>query len=855
MKQLKKRTLALVLASVVTVVGSFAAENYKNCLMALNLRTIGQGSVQVMLETKHAYGSTINAIKKDANTYVVTLPDVNSADTVPITGDMSHVSSINVRTMPYSANGNGYTRVTIKTVGASNIRARSQVYLASNSNKQIAGYAKKTNDSVQKTSSVTPVTKPSVTTSKQFVAESNAVQKIDKTVNNAQPKAENKSDKQVPEKNQAKNGLQEINSQINDTKKNEFFSQEEQAPKKDPTELILLIMGMLLVVAVAIYSYIKAKDQLTQLAGEQITLDLTDENTPAKKKKEKAKKKASSIKGTIKNLDSKYPKNATMIKREEYTISSNSNIEEEPVEEINVVDLDEIFQEQIKTKSEEQNTAQDDSDAENEALEDFLSGFSFNEEFDAEQEEENQLGYDSEFYEKAINNGLLKFSKDDISCINKLLSMEINDGTLREIEKYAVSNPIKKVPTKEKILEDFVTTYAISQNIIFTSEDISALYKLISVEIDKDFINDLRTNPNRTKEMQADILSYGDNPKKSSKILTLNVKDMLPDLSEALRQQGNKKIESNRKPETVYFSEGYDVRKLKISEALPDLSKELARKDLQASKPTAQYDIVDNSYTVSTLKISEELPNLSDVMAHPEKYEKAKHEPVIVDEQALLDNLTDVTFKPFDDGTRDYEVINDDIPTMSDIEKEFSQFDNFSIIESSEEHVEEQASMQAEEQTKELAEEQAEVIIEESSAKKLLEKIKKRRKERRAIEALNVEKPKLQEPVDKTKTSEEKKEIQCFVEGVSFKVIDTANFTSNTGCHLVENNDGYAVMAFVGDKLTKIKVLESIKIKKIQARFAEELSDGTKSYIVRIGSTKFIVKASFDSVSYVMDLC
>ena len=35
MKHFKKRTIALVLASVVTVVGAFGAENYKNSLMSL----------------------------------------------------------------------------------------------------------------------------------------------------------------------------------------------------------------------------------------------------------------------------------------------------------------------------------------------------------------------------------------------------------------------------------------------------------------------------------------------------------------------------------------------------------------------------------------------------------------------------------------------------------------------------------------------------------------------------------------------------------------------------------------------------------------------------------------------------
>jgi hypothetical protein len=61
-------------------------------------------------------------------------------------------------------------------------------------------------------------------------------------------------------------------------------------------------------------------------------------------------------------------------------------------------------------------------------------------------------------------------------------------------------------------------------------------------------------------------------------------------------------------------------------------------------------------------------------------------------------------------------------------------------------------------------------------------------------------------------------------------------------------------MGFVGDKINKIKTLESVKVEKIQARMSETLADGSCRYIVKIGLNKFIVNADINFVEYVMDL-
>ena len=115
MKQFKKRTIALVLASVITVVGAFGAENYKNSLMSLKFESGSNGAVRMTLLTKRNYEQTISPVKKDATTYVIMLPETNSQmpSDPELVGD---VDSVNVRTMPYTTSSKGYTKITIKNI-------------------------------------------------------------------------------------------------------------------------------------------------------------------------------------------------------------------------------------------------------------------------------------------------------------------------------------------------------------------------------------------------------------------------------------------------------------------------------------------------------------------------------------------------------------------------------------------------------------------------------------------------------------------------------------------------------------------------------------------------------------------
>ena len=115
MERFKKRTIALVLASVVTVVGAFGAENYKNSLMSLEYENQSNGAVNLTVLTKHNYTNNLTPIKKDASTYVIMLPETNSeiSEMPAISGN---IESIDVKTMPYTKTSRGYTKITVKTI-------------------------------------------------------------------------------------------------------------------------------------------------------------------------------------------------------------------------------------------------------------------------------------------------------------------------------------------------------------------------------------------------------------------------------------------------------------------------------------------------------------------------------------------------------------------------------------------------------------------------------------------------------------------------------------------------------------------------------------------------------------------
>ncbi len=935
MEHFKKRTLALVLASVVTVVGAFGAENYKNSLMSLKFENSTDGTVNMTLLTKRNYEQTITPIKRNNNTYIIMLPETNSKMSAQpqLNGN---IESVDIRTMPYTTNSKGYTKITIKTSANTQLNAQKALYIADkNATATPPPQADRASDAQMKAQALSSMSRaasrqgidnrrdysqqrssrkprPETIHSRSGVDQTNPVD-IRETMKQFEPSSgmENQSERVVEDEENNTTNVQAEETPV--AIDNPTSSVQQGNRNSNSSEITLLILGSVLVLIICVYLFIRGKNKMAEVLGGHETFEIDDDSeSKKKKKKEKKSKPEKKIHTTIKKLDKKYVQpakinaiqpEATYATAPMQDDSYSDNTEEA---EKTVVDLDELFQEKtkqenIQTESGEaaafESVASEDEE-ENSALEEFLSSFSFTDEQSEEEAAEEPL-YNEELFNKFINDDNLRFTKADIEKINELLNSEISDDTMKNLEQFIVTNQVEKKPSHREILENFVTSYTINQDVTFTSQDIDALNKLMNVEIDPEFVHDLHTNPIRMQEMQKEITERKVKPHKTSEILTLNVKDMLPNLSEALKKQGSKKIESEVKPQVVYYSEGYDVSTLSLKEALPDLSKEINNADAYKSRPSDEVQLALSGYDVQKMSVSGELPDLEDALMHPEKYETKTNSTVEVDEEALLKNISNVTFKPFYDGSEEFEVINDiepsNAPSVSDIQQEFSEFDkSFEIIDDEEEiqpekdndindfeslydntYVDfdknlddiEQATTVKETKIENKPETTMPVRTSRSAdTDKLLQFIEEKRKERQQKQENRI--------LAQTKTPENKQEEArervednsddiipsqpaetCIIDNEEYNIVSKANFTKATGCYLVKNSSGYEIAGFIGNNVFKLKHYDNLNSEKMQARASEKLDNGLTRYIIRIGAHKLILNGSLYKIEYVMDLC
>lgn len=867
MKHFKKRTLALVLASVVTVVGAFGAENYKNSLMSLKFESGANGAVNMTLLTKRNYEQTITPVKKDSSTYVIMLPETNSQmPSSPVIA--GNVESVDIKTMPYTTNSKGYTKITITTVPNTLLNAKKAVYIPEKEAPAQISDTKQTETAEESLQTVEKNIQP--VQSKVYSRDS---------VNQTVPADINKSIKQFkttrpPAKKAPKTSL----SQPVQTTAAEQTpdSMTDTMQTTNSNEIVLILLGVFFVLVTSVYFFIKAKNKMAEVLGEQPDFSIDDE--PAKKKKEKKQEKKQKIRSTIRALDKMYSKPVKMPVSQleaEPSVPAETPVKpSEPQEEKVIVDLDELFNETTKKEPEEDNE-------ENSALEDFLSAFSFT---DEEEEEKNpppeEETFDEELYNKYINDNNLRFTKTDLERIEQLLNMEISDDTMRNLDKFMVTNPVEKKPSRTEILENFVTSYTVKQNISFTKDDIDALYKLISVEIDNDFITDLRTNPERLEEMQKEIAKQKSKPHKTSEMLTLNVKDMLPDLSEALKKQGGRRIESEVRPQVVYYSEGYDVSTISLKDQLPDLSKEINNEEAYISRPSDEIEYAESGYDVAKMSVSNMLPDLRDVLANPEKYEEQEEAPAQADEEALLRNIANVQFKPFYEEENEVSESSEPAPTVSDMQEEFSKLDgDFEIIDTDEAYEQTDSNQDDINDFESLFDtsyvdfdapptQPSEIIEPEAKQTNEVPKIQKPRDEEtdkllQFIAEKQTKRENKKAPENSVQAPPPKPQEQphpqgplvCSIDGVKYPVLDKADFGGDRGCCLIKDGESYWVAGFTAQKYFKIKKYDTLKTEKIQARISEKLPDGTLRYIIRLGSHKFILNVSGNSMEYVIDLC
>lgn len=861
MKEYKNRTIALILASVVTVAGAFGAENYKNSLMSLNFDNTSGGAVNITLHTKTAYSNTINPIKKDAYTYVIMLPETKSEAKVPeLSGN---IQSVDIKTMPYTTSGKGYTKITVKTTSDTVLSAKKAIYIPSKDKTEEPPELMPPKETEYnftpprkeaRNNQPTQAQREYPTTPDQREYPTTPVQKAKTEVPS---EVQRKDFAEKPQENTFKNSVS--TAPTNENIKTDTTSSDNNYS----SDYLFLICGILVVILLVIFLYIKSKRKIAEMVGEQTDLDFSDD-TPKEKKEDKRRK---NIKNTINNLDKMYSKPVRMpvktFKEEE-----TSEKKEDFSADDNIVDLDELFQQQTKGDSAQES----DENEENDALEAFLSGFSFDETMVQEAAEKNleEIQARKDLYDECINNQNVNFSSDDVEKINSLMNTEVSDDAVSNLKQNITTDPIK--PTKKQILEDFMTTLKIKQDVTFSREDVEALRQLISVELDQDFITDLRTNPERANSMRKEIEERNISAsKKVNEILTLNVKDMLPDLSEALKKQGNRKIESNAKADVVYYSEGYEYTKLSIKDALPDLSTELNSKN-NTYRPSDTVELAVAGYDTPVLHIDTALPDLNDVKANPKKYEDTPVKPAKANEKDLLKNISNVTFKPFYDGSEEFEVLNkpedfENVDTDS-LREEFNQFGNFEIV--NEENITSADDSGYEEfddllsnnyydldknNTTELEIKNEEIELKEESEIKL--DIVENNQNDTVLKTSNEEN--VQNDTDTaSKTSKETPMISanvCVIDGETFNIVNSQHFTDNMGCYLAKNDNGYSILGFAGNKIFKIKHYKKLDSEKIQSRVSEKLPDGSTRYLVRIGIHKFILNVSKENMEYIMDLC
>ena len=296
MKHFKKRTIALVLASVVTVVGAFGAENFKNSLMSLKFENSTSSAVNVTLLTKTNYEKTITPVKKDATTYIIMLPETTSqmSSAPELSGN---IESVNVRTMPYTTNSKGYTKITIKTLPNTLLSAKKALYIPEKSKPQEEPPASQEEQNPQ-----------TIQTQEQRVdynqrrdydnyrRNNNSIHSrsgVDQTnpvdIKESVRQFESGSKSNYTQRPQSNQQNTTDNNKTKTTAVTTPLNSEPAVPpsSSDPTEIVLIVLGLMLALAAGAYIIIMAKNKMAEIIGEQPDFDINDEPSPKAKEKEK----------------------------------------------------------------------------------------------------------------------------------------------------------------------------------------------------------------------------------------------------------------------------------------------------------------------------------------------------------------------------------------------------------------------------------------------------------------------------------------------------------------------------------------------------------------------------------------
>lgn len=870
MRHFKKKTIVLCLASMLAVMGSCNAETYKNSLMSIKINSGSGGAVSLTAFTSKNYTQMIKTEPLENGAFSIILPETYSQMTqMPDLTGYQNIESMQVSTYPYTVENKGYTKIYIKTKGNPTISTNTSLYIPDNQMTDIPNNISSSISSSSSSDNVPPKNIKRVEPVSYW-----DMHKSNKPQDNQETKLENNNsrnnsvskNKQISKKN-----VQTETEPVNYNNTNELSD-------NSSLERISIVLGILFITFLLFFVYFVSKEKMASLVGE--SSDFVDDEEDKKKKTKK------SIKSTIKALDQTYTnktfsKPAVTIEKpfgDKEDINKNND---DVNESANIVDLDSLFNEaknvQNQNSEEIENTVDQE---ENDDLADFLNEFSFEDNENPEQKtelkEDITPSFNEELYNQIISSDF-SFDKSDISKIEQLMQNELKDEIIENPELF-ISNPI--TTTKNEIFENIIAEYTIKQDISFSKDDVDALKKIMNVELDPDFITDLRTKPQRTQQMLKEISQQKDIRKalqqKTSEAKILNVKEFLPDLSEELKKQNNKNFESNAKSQVVYYSEGYEVSKLSVDSELSDISAALQRKDATKPRPSDPIIEVLDGYDVPTLHI-----DLNDLQ-EDKNDEQKENQPNIPDENALLKSLANITFKPFyeEEAEEQNKIQNEERngELIQNMEQETVQESHKTILPKAEVKDAKNNNIELIELTRQQpkktvrANEDAQqllLLIEEQNAKRKTKNIKytaekkaKKTEAERKQKALNDSKELIDiiennKPVDAKEkpVKESENNNQCNINGIHYDIIKYAQCDSNITCALAKNGNNYVVIG-IHNGLTKIlKQYDNIKKETIAIRLNEKLTNGTTQYLVKLNSNKFIINVFENDMEFVMDLC
>ena len=844
MRNFKKRTIALCLASAITVLGSFAADTYENALMSLRIDSGSNGNVCFTVFTQKPYDKTIRTENAGDGTFYITLPAANSEiNVMPSLTGYENIDSVQIATFPYAPGVEGYTRITVKTKGEPIVSATTSLYIP---DKSYAGDARPKN----------------VISANNTKERDEELMRLKQQASYWDPHQEKQYAEKKAEAAKAKGETttEKKSYKQKNTQSPDFNPNYNDMPNSGSNDRLPILIGIAVFAALILFIIFLRRDQMAAIVGDQKDFNFDDESKDNKKSKTKTKR----IRSTINKLDDTYKNTQTTgkinivtgaVMQEEEPVVEKT-FEDEPEEPTVVVDLDSLYHEKTKSEKAEdvqiQEPATEESAHEEDAeddLADFLNEFSFEEEQPQEPEEK----FDEELYESTIKNENLNFSKDDSQRLNLLLQNEIGDETLNNIEEFAPKEPVAP-PTEMEVLESVLAEYTIKQNLAFSKDDVDTIRKLINVELDEDFITDLRTNPQRTEAMRQEIENKEKQPHKTTEMLILNVKDLLPDLSKEMKKHGNGRIESEVKPDVVYYSEGYEVSKLSVSGDLANVSAAIHDEEANKFRPSDDLPIVENGYDVQTLSIKDVLPDIADYKKHPDKYETKKKPEEKIDEKALLNSIQNVQFKPF------YE----------NVQEEMSQFEGFEIVDNEREErlADEKALKELEKLNRKpvvhVKPKQTEKVKDE--AQKLLDLIGEKQAERENKKQEEVKQetplPKESQPAVVQNTAPVKKAPEvaenptvCEIDGNSYNVVKSVKCGEKMVCYLTKKDNQYYVIGKKGGVYKILKQYDELSTENIQTRLNETKPDGSVQYLVRVSVHKFIINLTKTGMEFVMDLC